>query len=259
MSRKKATELLTPSRFQPAFVKALGSVSYSHRDTDVFRSFCTMAACAVSAGTREEEYLAEAKRWKPEELQRMAELFALLTEGMELAPFNDLLGPVYMEIGQGKGQAWSGEFYTPFELSRTIAQMTIGDPDEVERWPITLLEPACGSGGMVLAAVEHIVQAGRSPLDIRATCVDTSRTACDMCLINLTLWGIPAEVVHGNSISLETWGKWQNLWWHYPHASTTARKFSDLLALLCARPDSDPRSPAPQVQPSLFDFQEAAP
>lgn len=256
MSRKKG-ELLTPTRFHAEFIKALASVSYSHRDTDVFRSFCTMAACAVSAGTREDEYLAEARRWQPEELQRMAELFGLLTEGMELTPFTDLLGPVFMEIGQGKGQAWSGEFYTPFEISRLMARMTLGDPALIERWPITLLEPACGSGGMVLAAVEHIVQAGRSPLDLRATCVDTSRTACDMCLINLTLWGIPAHVVHGNSLSLETWGQWRNIWWHYQPPSPFAQAVEEIMAMLNDQPEHPDAAEPPQpqkVQPSLFDF-----
>lgn len=195
------------------FIKALEQVSYRHRPDRVFRSFATLAACAVSAGTREAEYISEAKGWEPDEMKRMATLFGVMVEEMEAGPrFGDLLGQVYMEIAAGS-KNWGGEYYTPRDLTRMMAQMIIGDVSKVEK-PITILEPASGSGAMALAAVEHIVSQGRSPGDVRVTCVDTSRVACDMCLVNMTLWGIPADVAHGNSLSLETWGRWRNLFWH---------------------------------------------
>jgi len=49
---------------------------------------------------------------------------------------------------------------------------------------------------------------------MRVTASDISPTAVDMSLLNFTLWGIPAEVYHQNSLSMETWGHWKNVHWH---------------------------------------------
>src|SRR5580698_3353560 len=48
---------------------------------------------------------------------------------------------------------------------------------------------------------------------LRVTAIDINRTACDMAFINTTLWGIPARIIHGNSLSLECWAAWSNI--HY--------------------------------------------
>ena len=66
---------------------------------------------------------------------------------------------------------------------------------------------------------------------IRVTASDISPTACDMSLINFTLWGIPAEVCHQNTLSLETWGHWQNIHWHRvgENERRAFREFSKLL------------------------------
>lgn len=195
-------------------VKVLGEIGYRRSPLEAFQSFVRMAACACAVQTREEEYLAEVKRWDPESIQGFGRGFALLVEGMEEQSYRDLLGPIYMELGSKSSQKWGGEFYTPQDVSLAMAKMTLNGLEVPSDRPLEILEPACGGGGMVLCAAEVLVEhRGLSPLNIRATCVDTNRLACDMCYVNLTLWGIPATIVHGNSLSLETWGGWRNLWW----------------------------------------------
>lgn len=39
-----------------------------------------------------------------------------------------------------------------------------------------------------------------------------------MCYINLTMWGIPATVVHGDSLRLKEWGRWVNMFWQLGEA-----------------------------------------
>lgn len=34
-----------------------------------------------------------------------------------------------------------------------------------------------------------------------------------MCYLNLTAWGIPATVIHGNALSLEVWEVYRNPFW----------------------------------------------
>jgi hypothetical protein len=193
-----------PSR---SFTKILESISHSsrHDAREVFRSFCRLAACALAAGTREREYLAEikARGWSRDQLTRFSEALAILVSQMEREPFTDLLGPAYLEFGANRQ---TGEFYTPKTVCQLMARVIFLEPIPTTRIT-TLAEPACGSGGMILAAAE----ACGHPAHLRVTAVDVSPVACDMCFINTSLWHIPTEIIHGNSLSLEVWGYWKNL------------------------------------------------
>ncbi|MCU0750720.1 MAG: hypothetical protein MUF13_14360, partial [Akkermansiaceae bacterium] len=48
---------------------------------------------------------------------------------------------------------------------------------------------------------------------LRVTAIDISKVACDMCFINTTLWGIPTEVIHGDTLRLEFRASWRNIHW----------------------------------------------
>lgn len=202
-------------RFQGDLVKLLHEIGqHSRRPREVFESFVLLAACACAAGQREEEYIAEIGRWGVWEQKQFPECFALLVEAMDAEPFRDFLGPVHMELGSKSSQQWGGEFYTPREVNRMMSRVCLGNIEIPHDRPLTFCEPACGSGGMVLSTAEVFVEQGFSPLNMRATCVDVSRVAVNMCYVNLTLCGIPAEVIHGNTISLECWGGWRTIFWH---------------------------------------------
>ena len=69
---------------------------------------------------------------------------------------------------------------------------------------ITLSEPACGAGCMALAFAWVLREAGYSPhryLWVSATDIDP--LAAGMAYIQLSLFGVPGEVVIGNSLSGE--------------------------------------------------------
>ena len=157
------------------------------------------------------EYLEEARLWERPELDLFAEALAALTLEMEAKPFEDLLGGCYMEFALSqKGQQWNGEFHTPKPICDLMARILIGTPDTFPaEGPIRVCEPACGSGAMILSFGEACPPEIRRRL--RVTAVDVSRTACDMAFINTTLWGIPARIIHGNSLTLEFWSAWSNI------------------------------------------------
>ena len=186
---------------------------HSRRPHEVFDSFALLAACACAAGHREEEYTAEIARWGATEQRLFPKCFAVLVEAMDESPFHDFLGPVHMELGSKSSQQWGGEFYTPPEINRVMARMTLGKIQVPEDRPISVCEPACGSGGMILSVAEAFVEQGFTPLNLQATCVDVSRLATNMCYVNLTLSGIPAEVIHGNTLSNKSWGGWRTIFW----------------------------------------------
>jgi hypothetical protein len=76
---------------------------------------------------------------------------------------------------------------------------------------ITVLEPACGGGAMILACAKVIPKEALHRL--RVTAIDVSKVACDMCFINATLWGIPAEIYHGDTLSMKFFKGWKNIHW----------------------------------------------
>jgi N-6 DNA Methylase len=121
----------------------------------VFADFCKMSACALSLGRREEEYLEIARNYTSAELSDISHAFAMLVQEMERKPFTDVLGSYYLECASHSSKQARGEFFTPPEISRMMAKMTFDvDAIKAKNRPITVNEPACGSGGMILAAAE---------------------------------------------------------------------------------------------------------
>lgn len=176
----------------------------------LFRTFVRASACACAMQTREEEYLKEIEGMKRADLDVLVRAFAHLVEDMEKHPHEDVLGPLYSEISSRSTRQGLGEFYTPPEVCRMIAEMTM---PEINEWPtdrpLTLLEPAVGGGGLVLAFVEAMQNRGIPPSRVKVTACDLNPIACDMSYVNFALWGIPATVVHGNFLSDEVFAAWR--------------------------------------------------
>jgi hypothetical protein len=84
--------------------------------------------------------------------------------------YDDALGELYMAVGYPNRDA--GQFFTPYDLSRLIAEMQLpenrreaeaiarGNPEG----KITIYDPACGSGSMLCAAWEVAVERGYDDL-----------------------------------------------------------------------------------------------
>jgi len=195
------------------FRKILEGISHRHDSRRVFDAFTRFAACALAAQTREAEYLEEAKRWEKPDLDLFAEAFGTLVREMESRPFEDILGGYYLEFAvSSKGQQWHGEFHTPKPVCDLMARITLGDVESLPaEGPITVCEPACGAGAMILSFAQVCPPEIRRRL--RVTAIDVNRTACDMAFVNTTLWGVPTRVIHGNSLSMECWAAWSNI--HY--------------------------------------------
>lgn len=164
-----------------------------------------MAACALSANTREDEYHAERKKWNQADLAVFAEALDTLISEMESAPFSDLLGPLYMDT-LGTSQKRGGEFHSPQSVSRLVASIC-SRPIPPEG-PILLSEPSCGAGATILSFAESIPRSEIHRLRVDAW--DIARVACDICFINTTLWNIPAIITHGCTLTRRIWRRWVN-------------------------------------------------
>lgn len=204
-----------PSRFAAvaAFKQTFRELApYKHR-YEVFRDFVTMAACSLHNSFhkelgREEEYLQIIADYKKTDQLAFSKLLGCLVAALDEDP-RDILGPLYMELEIANKDA--GQYFTPTELSELMASLTFGDElSKLENQPfITAGEPACGAGGMILALVKVLTSAGFDPAQkLWVQAIDVDRMAALMCYIQLSLWNVPAEVIVGNTLSLEIREVW---------------------------------------------------
>lgn len=196
-----------------AFLDLFGETARYHHRFKVFTDFVTVSAislrntCAFSQSL-EDEYHHIIKSYEPTDQQRLQQLLAIVVQGLEVAP-EDFLGDLFMSLEFG--DARRGQFYTPTNVSKMMAELNFAHLDELlkEKPFVTISEPACGAGGMILPIVEILMRAGHRPeRTIWVQAVDVDRTAALMCYIQLSLWAVPAQVIVGNCLTLEVREVW---------------------------------------------------
>jgi hypothetical protein len=198
-----------------AFIKRMNDIDRSKRRTEVFRDFCEMAYLALAKTTahpakydaNEAEYMGCVRRYRDkDDVRKMRDLLEIAVAA--IAPGSrDFLGEVTAEVGTLDSSL--GQFFTPYDVSRLIAEMNLYDAKSIieDRGFITLQEPAAGAGGMVIAAADTLEKQGFDPsfcLWFEAT--EISRSAFHMLHIQTAYRGLSGRNIHGNSLTLEKFG-----------------------------------------------------
>jgi len=192
------------------FIKLVDQLAHNHSRYDVFNDFAEMAYCALckltllepEAEKMEERYMRIVKRHKPDDVRRMPDLLGMTMDG--LVEGGDFLGRVATELELLNAHA--GQFFTPYDISLMVAEMTLQDAKETiaEQGFITIAEPASGSGGMILAAAEVLKKQGVDiGSQVYVDAIDISSMCFHMAYVQFSLMGIPAIVRLGNTLSLE--------------------------------------------------------
>lgn len=205
------------SEHRKQLVKLLQANGYRHHLYDVFRDFVELAACAlanaidpIGRDKREAQYMQVIGKYGTEEQQRFPQMLAELVDAMEEQP-GDVLGEVFGELEQGN--AARGQFFTPMSICQMMAGLLL-DPAHVhatiaEHGFFTVQEPAVGAGAMIIATALHLQSIGINyQQHMHATCVDVDARAVHMAYVQFALLNIPAVVVLGNTLSLETREIW---------------------------------------------------
>ena len=133
--------------------KILRFAGRKHGLWQVFRDFVAMSAIAISNAVdksayeeREADYLAMVARYSREELDELSRGLACIVMGLEDGP-DDFLGALYMSLELG--DAWKGQFFTPYQVSYLMAAMTVGDGTQREidrKGYVSVSDPAIGGG-----------------------------------------------------------------------------------------------------------------
>ncbi len=218
-----------------SFVRVLREARHL-RISEAFDRLLTLGACAMNPTEGERIYKETAGLLDAHDLKVLTRAFGALLAEMERHPYQDLLGLAAMEISHQLDKKEGGEFFTPHPLSAVLAALGGLQPKVGQILNVT--EPAAGMGGMVLAAVSALLEQRISPLSVRWQVQDISPINCYGAFINLTVWGIPATVVCGDTLSNDVRWTWANPFWHLAQPSEGSA-YDQLLSTLHAASASE--------------------
>lgn len=217
---KKLKPNLSLEQYKKEFVREMDNLdSLLGIGRQVFSDFLELAAISVhqvpyllqevepdqTFQQLEDKYKELSNNHRPETIACFSRLLAITM--LALAEFQcDFLGPLYMEYGNPSQRL--GQYFTPDPICRMMARMSLNNFESVvkERGIVTLDEPACGAGGMIISVAQEIEYQGYDPrvhLQIQAT--DIGRDCFNMCYIQLSLLSLQAIVRHGNTLTQEIW------------------------------------------------------
>ena len=200
-------------KIKKEIIAEINSISGAYSPQEVFSDWvrvCSLSICnSVQMNhnevwhQREQDYIETLRRYPDGTEYRFAGMFCmlgdLLTEEM-----TDALGEIYMETDMGSKT--TGQFFTPFHLSELTAKMAIADPIQSFKAGmtnmITLTEPSCGGGGMIIATAKVLKDAGinyQRCLDIVAQDLDWKGVY--MTYLQCSLLGIRATCVQGDTLT----------------------------------------------------------
>ena len=189
------------------FIEIVDSYDYRYRKWEIFTDFCQMSAISLYQPfardeALEKEYLQIVAKYDKKDVDIFPKLLSLVVMALS-DRMGDFLGECFAALDLSS--KYKGQFFTPYHISKFMASILGENSKEHEG----LSEPACGAGGMIIARADVLRELGvnyQQVMEVQA--VDIDSLCVNMCYIQLTLLHISAEVIHGNSLTLEVFKIW---------------------------------------------------
>ena len=206
------TKKTAPGDLVKSFIKVIRSLDTSKDNYTKIRDFLTLAYCAYSKRTAppdladklEAEYMRVVGTYaNKDDVRQMPALIAQVHQGVHSGM--DFLGIVAGELELLNSDA--GQFFTPYEVSKMMAMLTLGSVKAqiADVGYVTVQEPACGAGSMILAVADVLEQEGFDPgLTMWVEAIDVAEIPFKMAFLQLALRGVAGRVYRGNTLSGET-------------------------------------------------------
>lgn len=200
--------MMTIEEARRQFVSVFMDTARNLRRWEVFSDFITLAASELDmARIRTPENIERSReicaKYGASDISNLHTLFCLMVCALE-AKFHDFLGAIFMELELGDDR--NGQYFTPYHLQSLMAKLLMPDVEQTIRREgfVTVSDPASGAAGMIVAYAENLLAAGYNPSEhMFGSCIDIDPVAADMAFIQLSLLGIPAEVVTGNTLTMQ--------------------------------------------------------
>ncbi|AYL49929.1 MULTISPECIES: N-6 DNA methylase [Citrobacter freundii complex] len=200
--------LMSVDAARKQFIRLFNDTARYMRRWDVFCDFITLSASELDlARVLTPENIERSRkiceRYEAADIQKMHELFILMVCALD-AKFHDFLGAIFMELELGSNGM--GQYFTPYSVQSMMARMMMpGVKDTIRREGfVTVSDPASGAAGMIVAYAECLLEAGYDHSNhMFGSCIDIDPIAADMAFVQLSLLGIPAEVITGNTLTMQ--------------------------------------------------------
>lgn len=189
------------------FTRKIQDLDRSKSIQTVFRDFLSLGTYSLAqpfyrSPDIEQKYKLIVKDYTKEQTVEFSKLFAFLVQGLE-EQYQDFLGQIFMELGFGNAK--KGQFFTPYSVSKLMAEINFSDFEKKlnEKDFVTLSEPCCGSGGIIITLAEIMKNKGynyQHQLFVEA--IDIDEICFKMAYIQLSLLGIPARVIRGDTLAM---------------------------------------------------------
>ena len=188
-------------------IKKIKSMSGSQSPYNIFCDWIELMAlaianslCVIHSHTwrdREKRYVQIAEKYSKDDMHNFVNMFAWLTKSFD-EKISDILGEIYMESGCGNKN--TGQIFTPYSVSLMTAETSI--PNDYDgSYPLTVNEPSCGGGGMIIAFADALKRKGFNYREcMRVVAQDLDWKGVYMCYVQLSLLGIDAVVVQGDTL-----------------------------------------------------------
>lgn len=188
------------------FTTKLENLDRSKNIATVFKDFLTLCTCALAqpfyrSDKLEQIYLDTIKAYTKEQANEFSQMLALLVSALE-NEFQDFLGQVYMNLKIGSSA--NGQFFTPYCVSKMMAEINFIEVEENLKANdfITLSDPCCGSSGIIIAFAETMKNNNYNyQKQLFVEVIDIDEMCFMMSYIQLSLYGVPARVMLGDSLA----------------------------------------------------------
>ena len=206
MPRSKTTSTSQDANLHRV-VQAFSRLKAAGRDDrDIWSAFVTIAAApmALAAGCAPSPLIEDAKRHyeRYEELKcEFDEMLSALIDALDADSDRDVMGYVSNILGLPLSSRC--QFFTPYEVSKMIARMTLADSAHAKRKGyISICDPCAGSGGMLVAAFNVLREQGMNPqTEAWFEAQDISQDTALMCYVQMSLLGMAGRVIVGDSLA----------------------------------------------------------
>lgn len=190
-------------------IDIIDKLSYGRQRWQIWQDLITVMACSINVAVdRTPGRFNARKKELDDALERLGGIelpgkaFDTVVDALEENPDQDFLGNMYMALELGNH--WTGQFFTPYSVSRMMAKISLGNIKaavEKQGW-ISVCDPCIGGGAMLVAAANEAKEQGVNfQQNILFVGQDIDPIVGMMAYVQISLLGCPGYIVVANTLS----------------------------------------------------------